>query len=175
MATTPETAHYRLYFLVPGLDCARRVVDVLVGAGIGWQQLQVVSKQGMPLPGVPEARLLRRTALREAAARGLKIGLVGGAAVGVAMTFELHLSLTSSCVIVIIAALLGCGVGSWISAMMGISRPKGEISAYQARVDQGELLVMADVPGDTLAACEQLIEQQLPTVHIDRRALTVHE
>ena len=53
----------RIYFLVPDIPMAKRIVDELLLARIEERHLHVLAKRGMPLENLPEASLLQKSDL----------------------------------------------------------------------------------------------------------------
>ena len=60
----------RLYFLVPDIPTARKIVDDLLLARISERHLHVLAKRGTPLEDLPEAGVLQKTNLVHALERG---------------------------------------------------------------------------------------------------------
>ena len=72
----------RLYFLVPDIPTARKIVDDLLLARISERHLHVLAKRGTPLEDLPEAGVLQKTNLVHALERGVALGGASGLLAG---------------------------------------------------------------------------------------------
>ena len=72
----------RIYFLVPDVDVAKRIVDELLLARIEERHLHLLAKRGTPLEDLPEASLLQKTDFIPAVERGLALGGATGMLAG---------------------------------------------------------------------------------------------
>lgn len=61
-----------------------------------------------------------------------------------------------------VLAIALAGVGGLMSSLVGISIDSRRIEQFQAAMDQGEVLVMADVPWDRVEEIETLIQKHHP-------------
>jgi hypothetical protein len=63
----------------------------------------------------------------------------------VALAIEPHLVVAGGAVL-LGSALAGVGVGTWLGGMVGLNIGNTRLKAFEAAIDHGELLVIADVP-----------------------------
>lgn len=158
----------RLFCLVPEADTARAVVKDLSQANAGPEDVRVVARRETAIFGLQEASIRERTAIVEAAKRGLAIGSIGGAITGLVAAIELSVTLSFACGLVVVGSLAGSAFGAWVSAMMGIDRPHPVISAYQDAVDAGQVLMIIQDHREQLEQIKRLIRQQYPGAEISR-------
>ena len=112
----------RLYFLVDDIDCVRRVIDGLLLARVEERHIHVIAKHGAELEELPEASLLQKSDFIPAVERGIAVGGATGVIAGlVAMILPGGLVLGGGAILA--TALLGAGVGAWISGMIGMDAP----------------------------------------------------
>lgn len=156
----------RLYCLVADLDTARSVANDLWQTDVSARNLRVVTRRETPVAGLPEAPVGERTAIVEAAKRGLVIGSLAGAVTGLIAAVELPANFVFGCGLVLIGGVAGSALGAWVSAMMGIDRPHPEISQYQSAIDSGRVLVVVDVDREQLEPIEHLIRRSYPGARV---------
>ena len=69
-----------------------------------------------------------------------------------------------------IAAVLAIGggaFGAWSSSMIGISTPSERLKRFEAAIDQGQILLMVDVPRTRVTEIEALLENAHPEAHFE--------
>lgn len=136
----------RLYFLLPDHDTTAQVVNEMLLARITESNIHVLAKSGQDMKDLPEANLLQSSDFIHSVETGAAVGGVTGILAGLAaMTFPpAGLVLGGGAVLGI--ALAGAGVGSWGSAMIGISAPNSRLKSFEKAVESGQYLMMVDVP-----------------------------
>jgi hypothetical protein len=156
----------RIYFLVPDVPMAKRIVDELLLARIEERHLHVLAKRGTQLDDLPEASLLQKSDFVPAIQRGLALGgatgmlagLVGLALPGAPMVIAGGVLLASS--------LAGAGVGAWLGGMVGLNVGNTRLQQFADAIEHGSLLVMADVPRDRVEEIEERVRAHLPDAEI---------
>ncbi len=149
----------RLYFLIPDVAGARRLVDDLLLAGIEERHIHLVARDHLPLERahLPEATPEQETDfvpyLEKGAAAGGASGLLAGI---IAVTFPpAGLILGGGAIVGI--GLLGAGLGALLAGWIGSRVPNHELDAYAGAIQQGQILMLVDVPGERAAAVEEII------------------
>jgi hypothetical protein len=66
-----------------------------------------------------------------------------------------------------VLAVLGGGVGSWASSMIGISTPSSRLKRFEAAIAQGQILLMADVPRSRVEEIETRLQALHPEAHLE--------
>ena len=163
----------RLYFLIPSLDSAKQIVDELLLARINEHHIHVVAKEGVTLGDLPEASIAQKTDLIPALERGLAVGGATGVLAGVAaVTFPpAGLILGGGAMLGI--ALAGAGFGAWVSGMIGINVENSQIHNYEKAIENGELLMMVDVPKTQVDATNELVLKHHPEAEIEGTEPTI--
>lgn len=162
----------RLYFLVEDIDCVRKVVEGLLLARIEERHIHVIAKEGVALEELPEATLLQKSDFVPAVERGVAIGGATGVLAGlVAMAVPGGLVLGGGALLA--TGLLGVGVGAWLSGMIGMDVPNTRLKQFQSAIEQGELLVLVDVPKDRVHEIEALIKSHYDKAEVEGTEPTI--
>ena len=152
----------RLYFLVPDAGLARAIVDDLLRARITWQHIHVLANHDVTLEQLPEASLLQRSDVVHALERGVALGGATGAFLGlIALAFP-PAGLTIAGGAVVGMTLAGAGFGAWTAAMIGVDEPNARLTRFREAIQEGQLLLMADVPVSREHEIEALVAQHFP-------------
>ncbi|MEW4983330.1 MAG: hypothetical protein AB1Y26_08870 [Cycloclasticus sp.] len=156
----------RLYFLLPDHDTSEQVVNEMLIARITESNIHILAKSGADMAALPEANLLQSSDFIHSVETGAALGGVTGILAGLAaMTFPpAGLVLGGGAVLGI--ALAGAGVGSWASAMIGISAPNSRLKAFEAAIEEGQYLMMVDVPIKKVAEITKSVKAHHPDTEI---------
>ena len=156
-----------IYFLVPGVASAKAIVDDLLLARIEERRIHVLARQGTPLDDLPKARLAQSSDLVPALERGAAAGGLTGLLAGVvAVTFPpAGLALGGGALVGM--AVLGTGVGAWLSAMIGVGLPSSRLTQFEGAIARGELLMMIDVPHGRVEEIEALVMRHHPEAELE--------
>ncbi|HYW77628.1 MAG TPA: DUF1269 domain-containing protein [Gammaproteobacteria bacterium] len=156
----------RLYFLVPNVDCAKTIHNELLLARVEERHMHVIAKQGTPMEDLPEARLAQQSDLIPALERGTVVGGLTGLVAGIiAVTFP-PADLVLGGAAVLATGLAGVGFGALMSTMIGVSVPNTRLRRFRDAIEQGELLMMVDIPKHRIAEIEDLIKTHHPEADI---------
>jgi hypothetical protein len=162
----------RIYFMVPNIGIARKVVDDLLLARVEERHIHVLAKRGTPLEDLPEATFLQKTDFIPALEQGLALGGLTGILAGlVALALPTGLVLGGGAVLGI--PLAGAGVGGWMSSMVGSSIGDRRIRQFEEAMEQGEFLVMVDVPRRRVEEIEQIVKKHHPEAECEGTEPTI--
>jgi hypothetical protein len=151
----------RIYFLVPDIETTKKIVDELLLARVEERHIHVLAKRDTPLENLPEATFLQKTDFIPALEQGIAVGGATGMLAGlVAVALPTGLVLGGGAVLAL--SLMGAGLGGWWSSLIGASIGNRRIKDYEAAIEQGELLVMVDVPKDRVEDIEALVKKHHP-------------
>ena len=135
----------RTYFFVEDIEAAKVLVEEIRQLGIDDADLHVIASEGTALEPLPEADIVHRSDLVNAARRGAvtggTVGLVGGL---VALTVPVA-GLTLGGGAVLGSTALGATLGTWFSTLVGVSVPNQEVEQYRDRIDRGQVMIIVDV------------------------------
>ena len=152
----------RLYFLLPNVPRARQVVDELLLARIDDHHIHVMAREGTPLGDLPKANLLQRSDF----VHGMEIGLSVGGATGilaglVAVAFPPE-GLTLGAWTLLVTAISGAVIGAWVAGMVGTDIPNSQLKEFQSAVNDGQILMMVDIPKGKVETVTKMIRRHHP-------------
>ncbi|MDG4596054.1 MAG: DUF1269 domain-containing protein [Candidatus Contendobacter sp.] len=164
----------RIYFLVPDIDLARLIVNELLVARIEERHIHILAKRGTPLEDLPEASFLQKSDFIPAMERGLALGGTIGTLAGlVAVALGPFSLVVAGGGIVLASGLAGAGVGAWLSGMVGLNIGNTRLKRFEEAIEQGELLMMIDVPRDRVEQISKLVATHHPEAHLEGTEPTV--
>lgn len=157
----------RLYFLMPDINVTHELVKELLLSHVEERYIHVIAKEGTPMEDLPEASLLQKSDFVPAIEKGLTIGAITGVVCGlVAMAFPpAGLVIGGGAVFAIGAA--GAGVGGLMSSMVGIGLPSSRLEKFEEAINQGEFLVLIDVPRTRVDEIEAMVKKHHPEADIE--------
>lgn len=158
----------RIYWLLPDLASARRTMDDLLLARISEPHIHFVAREGSDMTGLHTANVLQSSDVIRAAQAGLVIGGSVGAVLGVlAAVFYPIVGDSPQWGMVAVLSFLGAGFGAWASSMIGISTPSNRLKRFEPAIEQGQLLLMVDVPRSRVEEIEERLQALHPEAHLE--------
>jgi hypothetical protein len=156
----------RLCFLSPDPDHARRVVADLKGEGIKEKHIYAVARHGIEFEELPDAGPEADDFL-PAYERGVALGGTTGLLVGLtAMTFP-PAGLVVGGGLVLLIGLWGAGLGGMLTAIAGAAYSSSRLQKYESALEEGQILIMVDVPRKEVGRFEALIRKLEPDISIE--------
>ncbi len=152
----------RLYFLVPNVEIAAKIVDDLLLARIEERHIHVLAKRGTPLGELPEASLLQKSDFVPAVERGLAFGGATGTLAGLVALAVAPGIVVAGGAVLLVGALAGAGLGAWLSGMVGMSVGNTRLRAFEGAIERGELLMIVDVPFAKVEAISERVKKHHP-------------
>ncbi|HUL13795.1 MAG TPA: DUF1269 domain-containing protein [Methylococcaceae bacterium] len=163
----------RIYFLVPNIEITRQIVDELLLARVEERHIHILAKRGTPLGDLPEASALQKTDFIPAMERGLALGGIAGTLAGlIAIALPTGLVVGGGAV-VLISALTGAGMGTWLAGMVGLSVGNTRLQPYEEAIEKGSFLVMVDVPKDRVEDIHELVRKHHPEAEFEGTEPTI--
>ena len=155
----------RLCFLSPDLKHCRQVVADLRNNGIPDKHIYVVASHGVDMEDLPDAGPEADDFL-PAYERGVAFGGVAGLLAGlVALAFPPTGVIIGGGAVLLIS-LFGAGVGGFLTGLAGAAFSSSRLTEFEAAIEQGKILVMADVPAEEVERYESLIRSADPDVDV---------
>jgi uncharacterized membrane protein len=141
----------RLYFLVPDIDNATRIVTALKEMGIVDEGMHVIVKdlekqQKLEMTQILEAGVLETTDLLNALVRGTIAGGIVGLVAGIILVKFPPQEFVLGIGTVIGLILFGMIFGAWSSSLVGISIPNATVQKFERAVEAGGIMMLVDVP-----------------------------
>jgi len=163
----------RIYFLLPDVDVARKVVDELLLARIADDKIHVIAKEGTAMADLPEASLAQKSDVIPAMERGIAVGGATGLLAGVAAVTFPPAGLVLGGGALLAIALAGTGFGAIMSTMIGVSVPNTRHKQFEDAVNEGEILMLVDVPKERVDEIESMVKQHHPEADIEGTEPTI--
>ena len=152
----------RLYFLLPDVESARRTADDLLLARIEDRHMRFLARRGTDLGELHEASYLQKTDLVHGAGIGLMLGGIGGLVLGAFIVTYPPEGTNPQLVAVLIAAIVGGGLGAWMASMAAAAVPNSRLKQFQADIESGRVLLMVDVPYGRVEQVRELVLERHP-------------
>jgi hypothetical protein len=162
----------RILYLAPNLAAARRLMDDLLLSRVEERHIHVLARRGTPMEGLHEASVLQKSDIVHGAQMGLLLGAALGCLLGFAVSYAMEESDTARIITVLAGVILGGLFGAWVSSMIGASVPNSRLAEFHAAIDDGKVLVMADVPQTRVDDVRRRVSVELPD--IEDRGLDPH-
>lgn len=165
----------RIYFLVPTVESASKIVDELLLARIEERHIHLVAKDTAALEKghLPEASLLQTSDFIPALERGLAVGGVTGLLAGIAAVSFPPAGLVLGGGAILGTSVAGAGLGAWISSMIGASAPNSQLKEFEKAVEEGQILMLIDVPKERVEEIEGLVKSHHPDAEVEGTEPTV--
>ena len=152
----------RLYFLVPDVASARKVLDDLLLARVEERRVQFLANRGVLPEDLPEAGFSQKTDIVHGAQTGFivggLVGVVGGALVVLWPPGGFPLQLAT----ILATGLIGAALGAWMASLAGTAVPNSKLRAFHGAIAEGKILVIVDVPFHRVQEISGLIRDQHP-------------
>jgi hypothetical protein len=156
----------RLYFLVPDIVHTRQIVQELLLNHVEERHIHVMAKEGTPLEDLPEAGVLQRSDVVKALERGAGLGGATGLLAGLAAVTFPPAGLVLGGGAVLLTTLAGAGIGAWASALIGASVPNSELQRFEKALQEGQVLMLVDVPANRVGEVTDLIKKHHPEADV---------
>ncbi len=155
----------RIYFLAPNIEITHKIVDELHSEGIEDRHIHVLAKRDTPLEGLHEAGINIKTDFLAAAERGLALGGSTGLLVGlIGLRFAGFVIAGGPLLGIILASAT---IASLAGGLMGMSMGNTRLRQFEAAIENGELLVLVDIPLDRIETIRGLITKHHPDAEFE--------
>jgi hypothetical protein len=157
----------RLYFMLPDVEHCKQQVAELQEVGIVEHDIHVIARNDIPLDGLHKASALQKTELAHGLELGVGVGGIAGMLGGVlAVTFPPAGVILGGGAVILATALAGASFGSIVSVLIARDIPNHELEAFQARIGDGQILLILDIPTPRVDEIIQLIKTTHPEAQI---------
>lgn len=152
----------RLYFLVPSIKLAHKIVNELLIARITDKHIHILAKRGTTLGDLPEASVLQKTDLIPAVERGVALGGFTGTLAGLITVSIPPAFPVVAGGIILGTTLAGAGLGAWLGGMVGMNVGNTRVKQFEEAIEKGALLMMVDVPPTRVDEIQALVKKHHP-------------
>ncbi len=156
----------RLCFVSPDVNHARKVVADLRDNGIPEKHIYALAKDDTEMEDLPDAGPESNDFL-PAYTRGLEFGGTAGVLAGLTALAFPPSGIIVGGGLVALLGLTGAGLGGLLTGIAGASFPSSRLESFEADIEQGRILLMADVPKKDVKKFESLIQRLDPEVRIE--------
>ncbi len=153
----------RLYFLLPDLGEAKKTVDELLLARIDDQHIHVIAKDGIDLGDLPKASIFQTSDIVHGVETGMVIGGISGLIGSIIAITALQVGSVMG-LIVLGCTIFGAGFGVWVSGMIGSSTKNSRLKGFEQSMEEGKILLIADVPIDKVEIITHKMEAHKQTI-----------
>ena len=136
----------RLYFLIPDLALTENIVNELKSQGIAEKHLHVIAAVTHSLKGLPQATVWQKTELAHGLEWGTGIGGTAGLLGGLLTVAFPPGGIALGGGALLIGAAAGAGVGAAMIGLMKGHEHNHQLDDFKKEIEQGEILLMVDVP-----------------------------
>ena len=157
----------RMYVTLPDLTSARQLANDLLLARIEDRHMHFLARRGTDLGELHEANYLHKTDAVHGAFVGFVIGGIMGVVVGLLLVNFPPQGVSLQLVAVLIAAIVGAGLGTWVASMVGLQVPNSRLKGFENEIQEGKILLMLDVPSGRYEQVREIIHRTHPEA-IDR-------
>jgi len=161
----------RLYFLLPNLKVSRNVVDELLLARVAEKQIHVIAREGTELGDLPEASLMQKSDFVPAVERGVALGGATGIVAGLVAIALPGVVIAGGALLAM--GLAGAGMGAWLGGMIGMDVENSHVKKFQNAVQNGQILMLVDVPKDNVDSIQESIRKHHPDVDFEGTEPTI--
>jgi len=152
----------RMYVTLPDLASARQLANDLLLARIEDRHMHFLARRGTDLGELHQASYLQKTDTVHGAFVGLVIGGLMGVIVGLLLMQFPPAGVNLQFVTVLIAAIVGAGLGTWVASMVGLQVPNSRLKGFDPDIQEGKILLMLDVPSGRYEEIRSIIARTHP-------------
>ena len=152
----------RMYVTLPDVSSARKLANDLLLARIEDKHMHFLARRGTDLGELHEASYLQKTDTVHGASVGFVIGGLMGVLVGMLLVNFPPEGVTLQLVAVLIAAIVGAGLGTWVASMVGLQVPNSRLKGFEHELEEGKILLMLDVPSGRYDELRTIIARTHP-------------
>lgn len=155
----------RIYFLVPDIGTTHKIVDELRAEGIEERHMHILAKRDTPLGDLPEAGVTIKTDFIPAVERGAALGGTAGLLAGLIGLRFAGFAIAGGPVLGILIA--SASIASLAAGLIGMSLGNSRLKKYEQAIEQGEFLLLLDIPKDRIDTISKLIIKHHPEAEFE--------
>ena len=152
----------RMYVTLPDVASARGLANDLLLARVEDKHMHFLARRGTDLGELHEASYLQKTDTGHGACVGLVVGGVMGVIVGTALVNFPPQGVNVEFVAILVAAIVGAGLGIWVASMVGLQVPNSRLRGFEPDIEAGKVLLMLDVPPGRYEELRRMVARTHP-------------
>jgi uncharacterized membrane protein YeaQ/YmgE (transglycosylase-associated protein family) len=152
----------RMYVTLPDLASARQLANDLLLARIEDKHMHFLARRGTDLGELHQASYLQKTDTVHGAFVGFVIGGLMGVIVGLLLMQFPPAGIQLQFVTVLIAAIIGAMLGTWVASMVGLQVPNSRLKGFDPDIQEGKILLMLDLPSGRYEEVRNIIARTHP-------------
>ena len=152
----------RMYVTLPDVASARQLANDLLLARVEDKCMHFLARRGTDLGELHEASYLQKTDTVHGAFVGFVIGGLMGVIVGLLLMQFPPAGIQLQFVTVLIAAIIGAMLGTWVASMVGLQVPNSRLRGFDPDIQEGKILLMLDVPSGRYEEVRNIIARTHP-------------
>ena len=156
--------HRKLYFMLPDVPSARAMLDELLLARIEEKCMRFWAKDGLLQDDMPSATFWHKTDLVHGAQMGAMVGGGVGLLGGILLVLFPPEGIALQTIAILVAALVGVLFGGWVAGMVAAAIPNSRLKAFQEGIENGQVLLILDIPYAKVPAVEEMFARRHPEV-----------
>ncbi len=156
----------RLCFLSPDVGHARQVVADLKNNGIKEKSIYAIARRGVEMEELSDAGPEANDFL-PAFERGVALGGTAGVLAGLTALVFPPAGIVVGGGLVLLVGLWSAGVGGILTGIAGAAYSSSRLQKFESALEQGQILIMVDVPKHDVEKLEALIRKLDPDITIE--------
>ena len=152
----------RLYFILPDVSAAHRMMDEMLLARIEARHLHFIAVPDESLGDLPRATVLQRTDMLHSGRVGLALGAALGLLAGVMAVLFPPWHDPVPLAIIPISTVFGALASAWWLGMVASGIPNSKLKQFEPQIEQGNVLMMVSVPFHRARAIYELVAKHHP-------------
>ncbi len=151
----------KLYFLVPTLELAERIVADLEAVGIGEDDIGVVAQERHAVGDLPRADLTDTSAVGDAGKRGAVVGGTAGLVAGLVVA-GIPGGFVVGGLALLGGTIAGGAIGASIASVLGMASSNEEVAKFERAIADGELLMIVHCDDDQRERVKRVVVDRHP-------------
>lgn len=160
----------RIYWLLPDVKSAQETMDDLLLARVEYRYMHFFGREDLDMRDLHAANVMQTSDVVRAAEMGLILGASMGALIGglVAVFYPISGD-DPQWGIAVGLAIAGALFGMWASTLIGISTPSKRLRRFAPQLEQGQILLMLDLPRLRVPEITARLQSRHPEAHFEGR------
>lgn len=152
----------RLYFMLPDVKSAHRMMDELLLARVEARHIHFLAKPGISLGDLPVATVSQRTDTIYGGEMGLALGaamgLIGGTLAVQFPPWHYPVPMFAIAITTVVGALSG----AWWTSLVATGIPNSNLKQFEAQFEQGQVLMIVSAPFHKIQEIHERIAKAHP-------------